>query len=195
MMMVLTGGLAAGKSTVAKFLEQHGAQIIDTDQIAKKLLEPFSPCFKEVLAHFGPPVLNPDRSLDRKKLRQKIFEHPQDRLWLENLLHPEIQRIVLEETQKAQAKFKVIVVPLFRSKKNYPADLVLSVECPEKEQIQRVMKRDLISESLAKKMIAAQPSSEERQALADEVIWNTGTPQELEKNVSKFLTSLGDFLQ
>ncbi len=177
--ILLTGGLACGKTTVAKLLEEQGAVIIDTDQIARSLLSDDQECIDAVLAYFGKSIVLPDspQAINRKKLRELIFQDLNKKKWLENLLHPRIRKIALDKVEQVNnlpsppSKI-IIVIPLLASRETYPADKILTIESPYDLQIKRVMKRDHISETLAKQMIQSQPASEQRRKIADFIIFN-----------------------
>ena len=187
---VLTGGLASGKSTAAKLLENMGCIIIDTDVLSKALLEPKSECFTFVVNHFGSSIVQDSGILNRRKLREIIFNSPSDKQFLENLLHPRIRTQVYKTIESLKmdgnrSKAIVIVVPLLTSKDAYPADKIITIEAPIALQIERVMKRDGISRTLATQMIESQPSSKQRETLADVVIWNEGEREKLQNSLLK----------
>jgi dephospho-CoA kinase len=182
--IALTGGLAAGKSSAADIFRSFGAAVIDTDLIARSLLSPSNETFHRVIEHFGTSILTPQGEVDRRQLRRIVFEHPEEKIFLETLLHPKIQEAVREQrdallNEPSLPPYLLIVVPLLHDKTSYPADVIVTIEASFPLQISRVVERDQISESLAKRMIESQPSTETREALADFVVWNTGKKEDL----------------
>src|SRR3990167_4504947 len=117
----LTGGIGSGKSTVADRFAEHGAPIIDTDIIAREVTEPNQPALEQIKSHFGAAIIATDGTLDRKKLRDYIFEHPHERLWLEKLLHPLILAQVKHLIQTTRsAPYCIVVIPLLAESKPFP---------------------------------------------------------------------------
>lgn len=169
----LTGGIGSGKSVVANLFHQKGITIIDTDIIARQVVAPNTPGLQAIIEHFGDQFLTAGQ-LDRGRLREFIFQHPQEKQWLENLLHPLIRIEMLEQINAASSPYCIVVIPLLIE--NHPHPLIqriLVVDAPETMQIQRTVSRDQISPTLAKQIIAAQASREERLKVADDVIDNT----------------------
>ncbi len=193
--ILLTGGLAAGKSTAAQLLAEKGFAIIDTDLIARSLLEPKTEFFQAVVRHFGLSILDASEKINRRKLREIIFQSPQDKKFLEDLLHPQIQLLTYQQVEhlkqaKNSPRAIVIVVPLFVSKTSYPADFILTIEAKTSLQIERVMARDGISKALATKMLASQAASETRQLLADQVIWNEGDLGKFKETLTQIFSTI-----
>lgn len=171
----LTGGVGSGKSTVAEIFAELGAEIIDTDLIARELVEPGTPALQAMTQHFGSDILNPDGSLNRRHLRGHIFGHPQERAWLEQLLHPLIQAEVHRRLPLSQGLYTVVVIPLLTEnyRQTYPfLDRICVVDCEDSIQLERTAARDGITTELAAQMLRAQLSREERLALAQDVITN-----------------------
>ena len=172
----LTGGIASGKSTVANILGELGADIIDTDVIARTVVEPGQPALEEIRRHFGDGVIADDNTLDRRALRQLIFADDGQRKKLEDLLHPRIREVALDEASAATGPYQVLVVPLLTGSPLAAAmDRILVVDCSEETQLGRLLARDSESEQQARNIIAAQSSRDERLAIADDVILNDGT--------------------
>ena len=181
----LTGGIASGKSTVADLLASHGAQIIDTDIIARQVVEPGMPALDEIRAAFGDEVFHADERLDRRALRSRIFADPPARERLERILHPKIRDATLREAESLEGPYQVIVVPLLTgSELSAAMDRILVVDCDEETQVARLLARDAESEDQARRILAAQASREERLAIADDVIVNDGTLADLESTVA-----------
>ncbi len=182
----LTGGIASGKSTVADMLASHGAQIIDTDIIAREVVEPGMPALAEIRAAFGDEVFHADERLDRRALRSRIFADPRARELLEGILHPRIREAALREAESLEGPYQVIVVPLLTGSELRAAmDRILVVDCSEDVQVARLLARDAESEDQARRILAAQASREERLAIADDVILNDGTLADLEYAVAR----------
>ncbi len=178
--VVLTGGIASGKSAVSGGLKQLGACIIDTDVIARCLTEPGQPGFKAITAHWGDEVLvrddNQALTLDRAKLREIIFSDPKQRQTLESILHPLIMAEVqaqLAALPDGECDYAVVVIPLYAEHPSLlKPDAVVVVDAPEAMQLARLIKRDGIDSSLARQMIEAQASRDQRRMLATDVVEN-----------------------
>lgn len=171
----LTGGLAAGKSTVAAYLADLGAEVVDADQIARALTAPQGAALPAVIQAFGSDVIAADGGLDRMAMRLRIFADTDARRRLEAILHPLILKRVRSLLAHSRAPYVVLVVPLLVEVWSDYRDLVdrvLVVDCDEALQISRVMQRDGIGEALARDMLAAQASRQARLALADDVLDN-----------------------
>jgi dephospho-CoA kinase len=170
----LTGGIASGKSTVAGLFGEQGAEIIDTDEIARELVQPGSPALAAIVLHFGEGVLTRDGALDRRRLRALVFADPARRRELETILHPPIRREALARAAASTAPYALIVVPLlFETGFDRLVDRKLVVDCPEPAQIERLVTRDGIGDAEARAMLSAQMSREKRRQLADDIIDNS----------------------
>ncbi len=182
----LTGGIASGKTTVADMLASHGAQVIDTDIVAREVVEPGMPALEEIRAAFGDEVFHADERLDRRALRSRIFADPSARESLEGILHPKIRDATLAQAASLEGPYQVIVVPLLTGSELAAAmDRILVVDCNEETQVARLLARDAESEDQARRILAAQASREERLAIADDVISNDGTLADLERAVAE----------
>ena len=181
----LTGGIASGKSAVARLFAAHGVPIIDSDEIARALLAPGSPLIGAVFARFGADLQRPDGSLDRARLRERVFGDGAARRDLEQLLHPAIAARARQLGEDAPGPYQIHVVPLLVEaglKGRY--DRVLVVDCPEPLQRSRLLARDRISPTLADSMLDAQAPRAARLEAADDVILNTGSIEALSPRVS-----------
>jgi len=180
----LTGGIASGKSTIALLFAKLGVPVIDTDQLARDVVAKGSPILTQVIEKFGLSVLSADGSLNRTELRRRIFEDPQQRTMLEQLLHPAI-RLALETAVAAtSAPYVLIVIPLLaETGRATQCDRVLVVDCPPEVQLRRLLARDHETKLQAERMIAAQASRSSRLAIADDVLQNTESVRELETAV------------
>ncbi len=171
----LTGGIASGKTTVANFFAELGAPIIDTDIIARQVVEPGAPALDEIRRAFGDAVFNDDGTLDRKVMRKLVFADSGKRRRLERILHPRIREVTLNQITAVTYPYMIIVVPLLAESplKAY-LDRVLVVDCSEDVQLARLLSRDADDEDQARRIIAAQASRDERLAIADDVVRNDG---------------------
>jgi dephospho-CoA kinase len=169
----LTGGIASGKSTVADYLGKLGANVIDTDVIAREVVEPGQPALNEIKREFGDSVLRDDGTLDRPAMRRIIFSDDEARRRLEAILHPRIRERALTLAATERGAYQVLVVPLLvESPLRDEVDRVLVVDCAEDTQIRRLMARDGESEGGARRILASQATRDERLAIADDVINN-----------------------
>jgi dephospho-CoA kinase len=181
----LTGGIGSGKSTVAARLSELGAVVIDSDRLAREVVEPGTPGLAEVVAAFGPDVLGPDGALDRVALGRIVFGDDAKRRGIEGIIHP-LVRARFSEIVAAAAPEAVIVndVPLLVEAglaANY--DLVIVVLASEGTRKERLKSSRGMSAADARARMAAQATDEQRRAVADVVIVNEGTPDELRATV------------
>lgn len=184
--VILTGGIAAGKTTVSDLFAQRGVPVIDTDQIAHEIVEPGQPALKQIAEAFGPEFLGADGRLDRKKMRNAIFSSPQQKTRLEGILHPAIVAEADHRIAQIDAPWCILVVPLLTETSLLPwTDHVLVVDVEESVQIERVMTRDNISQQQAQSILAAQPSRRQRLALADDILDNSGSLEQLKTVVNE----------
>jgi dephospho-CoA kinase len=180
----LTGGIASGKSTVADMFAALGVTIIDTDVIARDLVQPGTPALQEILGRFGEDVIDEDGSLNRAALRKRVFEDDASRAALERILHPRIREEALRRSAAAQGDYQLIVVPLLvESPLRQFVNRVLVVDCDPETQLARLLARDTESIDQARRIIAAQASRESRLAIADDVVSNDGDLDSTRKQV------------
>ena len=182
----LTGGIASGKSTVAENFRDLGVAIIDTDVIAREVVEPGQPAMAEIRHAFGDSVFTAAGELDRAAMRQLIFADASKRLALEGILHPRIGTETRRQSAAAPGAYQIVVVPLLVSSplRDY-VDRILVVDCDEETQIERLLDRDAESREQAEKILKAQASRDERLAIADDVIVNDAGLEKLEQEVAK----------
>ncbi|MCX8640334.1 dephospho-CoA kinase [Gilliamella sp. B3172] len=184
--VALSGGVASGKSTIANLFAQLGVPIIDADIIARQVVEVGTDALAQIVKHFSTEILLPNGELDRSQLREIIFNNDHERLWLNNLLHPIIHKITQMQIAKQTAPYVIWVVPLLiENNLHQLADRVLMVDVPETLQMERLIYRDKISESLAKRMIRTQVPLAERLSYADDIIVNNGNLASLSEQVNK----------
>jgi dephospho-CoA kinase len=190
----LTGGIASGKSTAAKILERLGAAIVNADVLAREVVEPDQEAWKDIVARFGPDVLQPDQTLDRQKLRTVIFNDPDARKKLEAIIHPRVRALAEQKfRQHGAAGFAIVVyeVPLlFEAKIHQWLRPVILVACDIDTQRRRLEQRDQIDSAAAQKIIDAQMSLAEKRRLADYVIENNGSLSDLERQVREVLAKI-----
>jgi len=181
----LTGGIGCGKSSAAQLFAELGAGVIDTDVIAHQLTQTGSPALKTIRDEFGPDYLLPDGSLDRARMRRLIFSDDAAKARLEAILHPLVKQRVLGEMETSDAPYLLIVVPLLLETGNY-GDVVcrvLAVDCDERQQLQRTMARSALSAAEVSAIMSKQLSRQARLKEADDVIHNTGSPEDLRRQV------------
>lgn len=186
LVVILTGGIAAGKSAVSERFAEKGIPVVDTDRIARELVRPGMPALDRIETVFGSEFLLSDGNLDRAKMRTEIFANPNSKRALEAILHPAIAKEVAERIEAINSPYCVLVVPLYTESTSYRwADLVLVVDVPERLQVERLTKRDGISKTEAERAIDAQANRQKRAALADDVIGNEGSLSQLDEKVEK----------
>lgn len=169
----LTGGIASGKSTVADFFAELGVPIVDTDVIAREVVQPDSPALQEIGEDFGEEVIGADGTLDRNLMRKLVFADASKRTRLEAILHPRIRRQAELQVAAASGPYVIVVVPLLtESPMQEMMDRVLVVDCSEDKQLERLLRRDVETEEQGRRIMATQASRKERLAIADDVITN-----------------------
>jgi cell division protein ZapD len=169
----LTGGIGSGKSAAAQRFEVLGVPVIDMDVIARQLVEVGQPALEEIVDIFGYEVLDENSELDRKTLRDRVFDNPERRKQLEDILHPRIRQATRESLQQIDAPYAVVVIPLlFETGQSDWVDRVLVVDTSEEEQIRRTSLRDGVTEADVEAIMKAQVAREERLSRADDIIEN-----------------------
>lgn len=183
----LTGGIASGKSTVADRFAALGATVIDTDQIAREVVEPGQPALAALVTALGPAILDAAGRLDRRQLRQRIFAEPATRRRVESIVHPAIRAELRRRAETAGGPYQLLVIPLLAEGGRPPelVDRVLVVDCAEESQIERLMLRDGETRESAARALAAQAPRRARLAIADDVIDNSGSAAALEARVAE----------
>jgi dephospho-CoA kinase len=182
----LTGGIASGKTTVARLFAARGVTVIDTDEIARDVVAPGSATLAQVVAAFGPEILNADGSLDRQRMRELVFSDPAQREKLEAILHPAILEEMERRSDRAPGPYHILVVPLLiESDLVLRVDRVLVVDVTEETQLKRLLARDAGSEAQARAILDAQVTPAERLARAHDVISNDGSLEALAAQVDE----------
>jgi dephospho-CoA kinase len=181
----LTGGIASGKTTVADLFGERGATVLDTDVIAREVVEPGRPALGALVRALGEGILDRDGRLDRAELRRRLFEDAALRRDVEAILHPAILAELERQALAAPGPYQMFVIPLLvENRLAHIVDRVLVVDCPEDEQVRRLVARDGESRESAQRMLAAQATREERLAAADDVIDNGGNAADLPGQVA-----------
>ena len=190
----LTGGIASGKSAVAKILARLGAAIVDADVLSREVVAPGHDGWNEIVATFGREVLQPDQNLDRQKLRTLIFNNPDARKQLEAIIHPRVRALAEQRIREhGDAGYAVVVyeVPLlFEGNLQQWLRPVILVACNVDTQRRRLQQRDGLDAAAAQKHIDAQMSLEDKRKLADYIIENDGSLADLESQVRAVLAQI-----
>lgn len=191
--VILTGGIGSGKSSAAALLSGWGAHVVDADDLAREVVLPGSAGLAEVVDAFGPDVLSGDGSLDRAALAEVVFDAPERRAVLEQIVHPLVEALAAARLAAgADAPLLVYEVPLPRGRAPFPPSalsagtpLVVVVDVPVEERHRRLAVRGLSAQQIAARM-AAQPSREEWLAPADVVVDNSGDRERLSRQLAEF---------
>ncbi len=190
MIIGVTGGIASGKSTVARAFAALGAPWVDADDVAREVVEHGEPALEEIAARYSrAQVLNEDGTLNRRALREIVFADPAERRWLESVTHPRIRARLTEHLARLQATgtpYVLLVSPLlFESGQSEMTDRTLVIDVPEALQIERTAARDDVDEAQARAIVAAQMPRAERLARADDVLDNGGSEAQMQRRVAK----------
>lgn len=183
----LTGGIGCGKSTVAEAFASLGATIIDTDRISHQLTATGQPALQALREQFGGDCFLPDGSLDRPRLRQRVFSDPVAKEKLETLLHPLIRDEVRRRLEAAQAPYVIVVVPLLLETGAYRNVIqrILVVDCAPEQQVSRVMARSAMKDEEVRAIMAHQIERAERLRRADDILDNHGDSGEISAQVAQ----------
>lgn len=182
----LTGGIGSGKSAAAQCFVELGVHLVDADNAARWVVEPGRPALAQIAEHFGASVLQGDGALNRSALRELIFKDPQQRVWLESLLHPLIREEIRQYLARAESAYAILVSPLLlETSQHQMVQRVLVIDVPESVQIERTVLRDKTNEEQVRAILKAQASREERLSRADDVIVNDRDPAWLKSEVER----------
>ncbi len=184
----LTGGIGSGKSTVARLFGALGVHSVDADDVAREVVEPGTPALKQIAEHFGQNILLPDGGLDRAALRRVVFDAPEERAWLEGLLHPVIREELVRQLHPEDyaLPYVLLVSPLLLETNQHElVDKVVVVDVPVTTQIERTMARDDNTRDQVQRIIDAQIPREQRLQKADEVVDNNRPISEVEQRVDE----------
>ncbi|OZI14001.1 dephospho-CoA kinase [Sodalis-like symbiont of Philaenus spumarius] len=183
--VALTGGIGSGKSTVANAFAALGVPLVDADVIAREIVQPESPARRAIVQRFGQAMLSADGALDRAALRACIFSDPAKTTWLNGLLQPLIQLKTEQQLRSARAQYVLWVVPLLiENNLQQRANRVLVVDVDRERQIARTINRDGVSREQVENILAAQASRPRRLACADDILDNSGRPEEITDSVA-----------
>jgi dephospho-CoA kinase len=195
--VALTGGAAAGKSAVAKHFEALGIGVYDADVAAREVVAPGEAALAEIEFVFGAGMLNPDGSLDRRAMRERVFADPAARERLEAIIHPRVRTWLRRRVGMDRGPYCMLAIPLLAEHFDEYAwvDRVLLVDAPRALQVERLMRRDGVAREAAERMLDAQATREQRLAIANDVIVNDGDESALEAQVralhARYLESAG----
>jgi len=195
LIVALTGGIATGKSVVARILEKHGCYVHSADRAARDLMKPRLPAWKKIVSHFGSEVLNPDQTIDRSKLGEIIFSKKRERQFLNSLIHPLVLAKKMEAVRRLEKKgrHKIFVSEAALAIESGFArffDKVIVVDCGKETQVRRLMERDKIGRAEALKKIRSQMPLEEKLKYADYVIDTSSTLDETARQTESVYRSL-----
>ncbi|WIO74867.1 dephospho-CoA kinase [Porticoccaceae bacterium LTM1] len=180
----ITGGIGSGKNAATHIFQDLGIEIVDADVASRRVVEQGTPAYEEIVEHFGAGVLLPSGDLNRRALRALVFSDPDKRMWLEGLLHPLIREWLQNRLESAQTPYVILSSPLLLETDQYRlADRVVVVDIPEELQVERTMSRDANSESQVKAIMANQMPRAKRQELADDIIDNSGSMDDLKEQI------------
>ena len=181
MIIGLTGGIGSGKTAVSETFEKLGITVVDADLASRVVVEKGKPCLEEIAKHFGDDILNENDELNRAKLREIIFNSDSEKSWLESLLHPAIAEQIKHELNASKSPYTILVSPLLlETNQRDFCDKILVVDVPVEIQMERTTKRDGVSADQVKSIIKSQINRDERLKLADEIIINEGSIEDLE---------------
>ena len=186
MLIGLTGGIGSGKSLAGDFFKSKNIDVIDADDLAQNALDREGEGYKKFLDIFGETFLDENSEIDRKALRKYIFQNPEMKNKLEEIVHPIVQNGILNFINNSDSIYRIIIVPLIAETNSSSFyDRVLAIDCKKEIQIERASKRDNSNEEQILKIIQSQASSEDRNKIANDVVENNNTKDE-------FLMSLED---
>ncbi|UPW17930.1 dephospho-CoA kinase [Agarivorans sp. TSD2052] len=186
MIVGLTGGIASGKSQVSAEFERLGVPVVDADVVARQVVEPGQAALAKIAEHFGKPVLLADGCLNRPALRQIIFQHPSQKQWLNQLLHPLIRQQMQQQLATVNGPYKLLVAPLLLENQLHTlVDRVLVIDVPLATQLNRTIERDKVSEQQAQQIVNSQMSRQDKLAAANDVIVNDSSLVNLTNKVAE----------
>ncbi|MBZ8177177.1 dephospho-CoA kinase [Corynebacterium poyangense] len=193
----LTGGIGSGKSTMAALLSQHGLRVIDADAIAREIVEPGQPALTELVEHFGSEIIQSDGQLDRARLAQLAFSSPEETEVLNRITHPRIAQETQRRFDEAERDGETAIIydmPLLVENGHYhDMDLNVVVEVDREERIRRLTTSRGLAKDDVKRRIAAQATDGERRAVADVIIDNNGSVEDLRPQIKKLLNRIASY--
>jgi len=197
MKIALTGGIACGKSNICQLFETLGAEVISLDELSRQVVTPDSVGLNQLIERFGDGILNADKTLDRKALREILLTDKANQQLIEDILHPKILEIMQMEIENCNKQIIIIEIPLlFEKNLAYLFDRVIIIDCNEQNQLKRLIKRDNIDKNTAKELISVQTSHINRLKLADQlpidVIENNSQISDLDQKVRDLYQKLAN---
>ncbi len=182
----LTGGIGSGKSEASKRFAERGILVVDADIVAREVVEPGQAALTLIAAHFGSDIIDSTGHLNRSKLRTIIFSNPEEKKWLESLLHPIINTEIRHQLANATSPYAILVSPLLLETTQFQlVDRILVIDASEQLQLERASQRDNNNEAQIKAIMQTQLSRQERCARATDIIQNHGSINEIELQVEK----------
>lgn len=189
MIVGLTGGIGSGKTEVSRRFEQLGITVVDADVVAREIVNTGSSSLSAISEHFGQDILNANGTLNRVQLRLRIFENPDERRWLENLLHPIIRKEIVAQLAESKTPYTILSSPLLlETKQDELVSRVLVIDATEEMQLKRASVRDINNQEQIQKIMATQMSRVERCTQADDIIENHGDLNDLDVAIKKLHT-------
>lgn len=193
LVVAIIGGIGCGKSVACKFLSHLGYPIIDTDQVAKDLMQLGAAAYNDFVSQYGDRFLLPNGDIDRQKLATAFFNDSDLKTSLEGIIHPRVRQIVEKKITELKSAYQAIfiAIPVAHQVKQpaYQIDHVLLIECDQQQQLARTAARDQRTRAEVAKIVAHQADSNARSALADSIIYNNGTLEQLEQQLQAWLDS------
>ena len=183
--VALTGGIASGKTLISDEFARLGVPVIDTDVIAREIVEPGQPALEEIKDVFGPKIIDANGQLKRSYLRALIFSNLKAREQLESILHPKIRQKVNKSFKTVTTSYCILVIPLLAERGSYPnVKRILVIDVEPDKQISRLMVRDNCSREQANQALASQASRDQRLKIADDILNNSGSPKQARHDVA-----------
>ncbi len=180
MIIGLTGGIGSGKSAAANFFHSEGVTVLDADQLAREVIEQNTPGFQSIVDYFGSDIVGEDGSIDRAKLRQEIFDDKEKKKAIESITHPLVRDLMAERIAASTSPYSIIMVPLiFETNSMSAYNRILVIDCDTKLQLERATLRDNNSSEQIQKILDSQCSRTERLSIANDVIPNNDTLENL----------------
>lgn len=180
----VTGGIGSGKSAATQWFESQGIVVVDADIVAREVVEPGQPALKEIQLSFGDWVLLEDGNLNRRALREHIFQFPEARETLEKITHPAIRQSIIQQLQQAESPYVILVSPLlFETNQHELVHHTLLIDADEQTQLQRASQRDGQNEEQIRKIISVQMPRTQKQLLANDIVMNDGLLEHLHQQL------------
>ena len=180
MIVGLTGGIGSGKSAAANFFQNEGITVIDADGLSREVIEEGTPGFVSIVEYFGSKIIDSDGSINRAHLRKEVFDDDKKKKLLESIIHPLVRELMVKKIAASKSPYSIVMVPLIfetNSMSNY--NRILVIDCDPKIQLERAMLRDNNSKAQIQKIMDSQCSREERISIANDIIPNNDTLENL----------------